>query len=325
MSASNSLPTRVLCAGILVADIFVPSLPSLPEAGELCATDDFLLDTGGCAANVATCLARLGVGSAVCGRVGEDVFGDIVLRDLVSKGVGVSGITRSIGSGTSKTIILPVSGEDRRYIHTFGANAEFSECDIDLGPLSKGDVLYFGGFLIMPSFTSSALAQLFRTAQLKGIKTVLDVVVPAEDGHSARHPIAEVLPFTDYFLPNDDEARALTGLADPFHQAKCFREQGCGNVLITRGNCGVVLMSSTMVLDAPAYDVKVVDGSGAGDAFAAGLITGLLEGREIADTLRFASAIGAFVCTRLGCGAGIPNRMEAQAFILQNPLEIRNR
>ena len=54
MMTGNRNPIRVLCAGILVADIFVPSLPSLPAAGELCATDDFLLDTGGCAANVAT-------------------------------------------------------------------------------------------------------------------------------------------------------------------------------------------------------------------------------------------------------------------------------
>src|SRR5258708_17810809 len=84
---------RVLCAGILVADIFVPSLPSLPAAGELCATDDFLLDTGGCAANVATCLAPLDLGAAACGRVGNDVFGDLVLSDLESKGIDVSAVT----------------------------------------------------------------------------------------------------------------------------------------------------------------------------------------------------------------------------------------
>src|SRR5213076_1154248 len=128
----------------------------------------------------------------------------------------------------SKTIILPVIGEDRRYIHTFGANAEFTVNDIDFAPLQKGDVLYVGGFLIMPAFKSSALAQLFRSAQERGIKTVLDVVVPAGAGSGAGNSLREILPFTDYFLPNEDEARALTGLADPLQQSKSFREQGCG-------------------------------------------------------------------------------------------------
>src|SRR5437660_775340 len=67
----HPLASQVLCLGILVADVFVPPLPALPAAGELRATDDFLLDTGGCAANVATCLARLGIRAAVLGRVGN--------------------------------------------------------------------------------------------------------------------------------------------------------------------------------------------------------------------------------------------------------------
>src|SRR5260370_31590670 len=83
--ARDDPPPRSLCAGILVADIFVPPLPALPEAGQLLATDDFLIDTGGCAANVAAGLAKLGVAVAVAGKVGKDAFGDFIVQDLTGK------------------------------------------------------------------------------------------------------------------------------------------------------------------------------------------------------------------------------------------------
>src|SRR5260370_22743736 len=85
--ARDDSPPPILCAGILVADIFVPPLAALPEAGQLLATDDFLIDTGGCAANVAAGLARLGAAATVAGKVGNDGFGDFIIHDLAGKGV----------------------------------------------------------------------------------------------------------------------------------------------------------------------------------------------------------------------------------------------
>ena len=114
---SGALPKATVdavCAGILVADIFVQPLERLPAAGELIATDDFVIDTGGCAANTATSLVRLGVSAAVIGMVGKDNFGDFIRDDLQRKGVHTAGIVQSDDTGTSKTVILPVIGEDRR-------------------------------------------------------------------------------------------------------------------------------------------------------------------------------------------------------------------
>src|SRR3972149_218608 len=109
----------VLCAGILVADLFVPPLPRLPDEGELLKVDGMLLDTGGCAANVATDLARLGVPAALAGTVGADSFGDFVKADLGRKGLAdTSGIRVSRAHPTSQTVILPVRGQDRRFIHS---------------------------------------------------------------------------------------------------------------------------------------------------------------------------------------------------------------
>jgi sugar/nucleoside kinase (ribokinase family) len=314
------LPTQVLCTGILVADIFVPPLPALPTAGELRATEDFLLDTGGCAANVATGLSRLGVRAAVTGRVGSDVFGDFIANDLRAKGVDTAGIHHSARLGTSKTVILPVMGEDRRFIHTFGANAEFSEADITLDALPPNGVLYLGGFLIMPALKSDAVAELFREAQQRGITTVLDVVVPVGDASDSMRQLTDILPFTDYFLPNDEEAHALTGETVSYQQALRFQEAGCETVLITQGKNGTLLLSETMYTEMDAYPIEFVDGSGSGDAFAAGFLTGLVEGWEMERTLQFASAIGASACTKLGCTTGVFTRAEAEAFMQQHTL-----
>jgi len=319
----NPLAPRVLCTGILVADIFVPPLPALPAAGELRATDDFLLDSGGCAANVATCLARLGVRPAVSGCVGDDVFADFIEQDLHCKGVEASGIRRSTRLGTSKTVILPVVGEDRRFIHTFGANAEFCDTDIALEALPVGGLLYLGGFLILPGLDSEAVAQVFRKAQERGIKTVLDVVVPVGDADGKMQLLEPILPFTDYFLPNEEEAHALTGEITPRKQAERFREVGCETVLITQGSKGTLLLSGQEAIQADAYSIEIVDGSGAGDAFTAGWIAGLLEGWPIEETLRFASVIGASCCSRLGCTTGVFNRHEAEAFMQRLPLRIQ--
>src|SRR6059036_2960237 len=116
----------VICLGILVADIFASPLESLPAAGQLGLTDRFLLGAGGCATNTAACLSRLGRKVRVLGKVGDDLFGNFVLADLERLGVDTSSVSRSHSQPTSSTVIINVHGEDRRYIHCIGANADFS-------------------------------------------------------------------------------------------------------------------------------------------------------------------------------------------------------
>ena len=309
---SNSLvQPHVICAGILVADLFIPPLSNLPAAGELVATADFLTDSGGCAANVATALAKLDVAVGVAGKLGHDLFGDFILQDLSAKGVNTDAVSRSATYGTSKTVILPVKGQDRRYIHTFGANADFRGSDIDLTNLAEVRVFYVGGYLILPGLTAPELGAHFKRAQANGVQTVLDVVVPADDQHSSMHALEVALPHVDVFLPNDEEAARLTGVRDPEQQAKRLLQLGCKTVVITQGERGALLATTQQVQHVPAFAVEVVDPSGAGDAFAAGFIVGLLERWDISKTLRFASIIGASACTKLGCNAGIYARGDA--------------
>jgi sugar/nucleoside kinase (ribokinase family) len=315
-------PASVVCAGILVADLFVPPLERLPRAGELVATEDFLFQPGGCAANTAISLAKLGVAVSVSGKVGNDSFGDAVARELQANGVQTDALSRSSSYPTSKTVILPVVGEDRRYIHTIGANADFMVDDIDLALAYQAQVFALGGYFVLPKLESLRLSELLAGLRKRGVRTVLDIIVPTSTHHPTLDDLRPILPHIDVFMPNSVEATMLTGETDPQKQAELFLQAGCAIAIITRGRDGALLMNTQKTLEAPAVPVEVVDVSGAGDAFAAGFIVGLLEQWAPEDALRFASVIGASACTKLGCTGGVFTRKEAETYVQTHPLPI---
>lgn len=305
----------VACVGILVADVFASPIPRLPDEGELTTTAGFMTSVGGCAANTAVALRILGRNVTVAGKVGTDMLGEFVISDLRRHGIGVEHIRKTSKQSTSGTVIFTVQGEDRRYLHCIGANADFTLEDIDYTLLDNVRVLYVGGYLAMPSFAPEQLAALFREARRRGLTTVLDVVMPAGASFGMEH-VAPALPFTDYFLPNQDEAARLTGRSDPLGQAEYLSEQNpdCA-VVITRGPRGSLAKRNRRIIETPPFQMETVDESGAGDAFTAGLITGLLENWELDRALSFASAAGASCTRALGCSAGVFTFDEAVAFL----------
>jgi sugar/nucleoside kinase (ribokinase family) len=320
VSAAAGAPA--LSVGIIVADLVVPPLRRLPAAGELVATDDFLVQPGGCAANSAIALRRLGVSVAVCGRVGDDPFGDFLEADLAARGIDTSLVARTVGYPTSKTVIIPVVGRDRRFIHTFGANAAVTAGDIASTPLEAARVVYVGGYLVLPSLRQEELAERFGHAREHGTAIVLDVVVPVGQEPSL-DDVRDLLPLVDYFVPNEDEARVLTGEADPLRQAERILECGAHTVMIKMGERGVLVRTVAETFKLPAPPVEVVEPSGAGDAFAAGLILGILEGWSLERQVRFASVLGGSACTALGCWAGVFTRDEAEAFLEANGQQLQ--
>jgi sugar/nucleoside kinase (ribokinase family) len=310
----------VLSAGIIVADHVCTPISHLPAAGELVMADGMLLTIGGCAANAAVDLAKMQVRVAVVGRVGDDVFGRVVTDLLREANVDTSCITSSPGADTSQTLIVNVQGQDRRFIHTFGANRDFRAADIPLAMLDQVKVLYLGGYLAMPGVTQEDLAPVFAAARAKGVKTVLDIVVPAKGDYLPR--FEKLLPHVDVFLPNDFEAALITGESDPLRQAEVFQRLGAGTTIITMGAGGALLVNKDVKLRAGTFSVPFVDPSGGGDAFDAGYICGLLEGKGPEDCLRLASALGASCVRAIGTTPGVFTREECAAFLKANTLKI---
>jgi sugar/nucleoside kinase (ribokinase family) len=254
--------------------------------------------------------------------VGDDVFGNLVIADLDRLGVDASSVSRSRTHPTSATVIINVTGEDRRYIHCMGANADFCFSDIDCSVLDGAKALYVGGYMAMPRFGAEDLRQLFREAKKRALTTILDVVTPSGVSVSREH-VATMLAYTDVFLPNDDEAYAMTGLRSPQAQADYLARMNpeC-SVVVTQGRRGALAQRKDEVIQVGAYAVEAIDESGAGDAFAAGFITGMLQGWSLEETLRFASAVGASCTRALGCTDGVFRFDEASAFVSGNLLQV---
>ena len=315
----NNKP-EVLCAGIIVADHVCSPVSHVPAAGELVMTDKMLLTIGGCAANAAVDLVKMDVAAAVVGRVGSDIFGRIVADMLRDHGVDTTALIATPGADTSQTLIVNVAGQDRRFIHTFGANAEFRAADIPLARVRECKILYLGGYLVMPKIRQEELVPVFAAARQAGAKTVLDVVVPGPGEYLSRLEI--LLPHVDVFLPNDHEARLMTGEADPVKQAELFHRLGARMAVITMGGEGAVLVGEEIRLRSGVYSVPFVDGSGGGDAFDAGFIYGLLRQMSPEDCLRVASALGASCVRAIGTTPGVFTRSECEDFLRKNILRI---
>jgi sugar/nucleoside kinase (ribokinase family) len=315
-----TVKSEVLCAGIIVADHVCTPIDHLPAAGELVMADRLLLTIGGCAANVAVDLAKMEVAAGVVGRVGGDVFGGVVTDMLRAAGVETTSVQISPGADTSQTLIVNVAGQDRRFIHTFGANAEFRAADIPLERVRNCRVLYMGGYLVVPKITQDELVPVFAAARQGGARTVLDVVTPGPADYLPR--LDKLLPHVDVFMPNDHEAELMTGERDAVRQAECFRKLGAGTVIITQGGAGAVLVGPKARLRAGAFTMPFVDGSGGGDAFAAGYICGMLRGEDDQGCLRIASALGASSVRAVGTTTSVFTRGECEEFLKSNPLRI---
>ena len=154
-----------------------------------------------------------------------------------------------------------------------------------------------------------------------GTLTTLDVATPGPGNYL--EPLKVVLPHTDVFLPNTDEAALiLGGETDPVRQALAFHELGAKRVVITLGEGGVVAVSDRLKVRLGAYPVKFVDGTGGGDAFDAGYIAGLLDGLDELECLKLASAVGASCVRAVGTTAGVFQRNEADAFVASQAIKV---
>ena len=310
-----------LSAGILVADHLCAPIARLPRSGELVISDRLPLAIGGCAANVAIDLTRVGVQTGVAGCVGHDPFGQFIVDTLATHGIDTAAIRRMEGVETSGTLIVNVVGEDRRFIHCPGANAVLQAADIPLDWIRRTKVFYVGGYLLMPALERpDGLAALFREARRAGVITVLNVVVPGVGDHWDK--LAAVLADTDVFLPNDDEAALITGLTDPLAQAERFRAAGAGTVVITQGRHGAVLLSNNLRLRAGVYPTQFVGATGSGDAFDAGYIAGLLAGADPLGCLKWGAALGASCVRSLSATESVFTRQEAEDFMRLHELPV---
>ena len=311
------------CAGIMVLDTFCGPMRELPREGQLLAVDAIPTKAGGCAANVAIDLAKQGIAVDVAGCLGEDAAAGELRSALEGHGVGCGRVVGVPALPTSKTVILLVADQDRRYIHSFGANAGFTVGHIDRDWAARLKVFYLGGLFLMPQLQLDELVELLRHCRRNGVATVVDVVIPKNA--SLPRDLGPLLGAVDYFLPNEDEARQMTGLADPRDALRALLGMNASTVVVTRGKQGFIAGRGGEFWESGIYRMpEAVDPSGCGDAFSAGVVAGIVRGMDLPSTLRLAGALGASAARAVGTTDGVFSAAEAEEFVARNRLRIES-
>jgi sugar/nucleoside kinase (ribokinase family) len=158
-------------------------------------------------------------------------------------------------------------------------------------------------------------------ARQRNCKVVLNICIARDSGVDPGRCLS-LLEYVDVFIPNEDEARILTGETVPALQAKALLQAGSRIVVITRGEKGLFADDGERTVEMGIFRVPVVDPSGCGDCFTAGFIAALLRGWNIVRVLEFASVVGAIGATFLGCTDGVPLFSEAESFLEENKVDI---
>ena len=314
----NERDKPIICLGILVADLVGRPLRAVPEPGRLVLVEEMGLYTGGCATNAATALARLGLPAELMGKVGQDALGDFVLQAMKERGIGTRGVKRDPQVGTSATMVMVDPAGERRFVHYIGANARYTLADVDLDMLAGASILHVAGSLVLPGIDGKPTAELLRRAHQMGVVTFLDTVW--DDTGRWMQLLEPCLQEIDYFIPSLPEAQMITGLDDPQQVARALLDHGVGTVGLKMGAEGcLVVTRDGEEIRLPAFEVEVVDATGAGDAFAAGFIAGVWHGWPLEKTVRFANAVGALCVTGLGANGGVRSLPETLAFMESTP------
>lgn len=293
---------RVLVAGAINTDL-VATVARAPEAGETVTGTGFAIFGGGKGANQAVALARAGVTTWLLGAVGDDDFGRQRLADLTADGIALDHVARRERMVSGVALITVEEGGENRIAYVPGPTATVTATEAtNAFDAVKPDLL-----LATLELPVDALTALFARAREAEVRTVLNA---APDPELARG----LLPLVDVLIANETEARALIGDIDA-PEGAAPAALGCEAVVLTLGGAGASVITKYGATLQPAFEVDVVDTTGAGDAFSGALAAWLAEGAHIGDALRAASGAGALATTKAGAQPSIPTRQEIDALL----------
>lgn len=297
----------IVCGSCVVDLLCKPVSLSQPiGAGLLHIVDPVELTAGGIVSNSGITMSRMGMKVSAFSYVGNDGWGPVVRNLYRAEGVNDSLLLTHPTAATSTTVVAIDATGERSFLHCVGApkllNAQAFADNMDT--IARSRMLLVGYYSLMPNLESD-MAQVFKEVRSRGCKTALD----AAGQGGTMSPLAEVLPHLDVYVPSFAEASHQTGHEDPRKIIKTFRDCGApGIVGVKLGKLGVMLSAQAgEYVEVPIVTPPgpVIDTTGAGDSFYAGLLTGLLMGLPLHQAGKLGTAAGACCVTAVGgCTGG---------------------
>jgi fructokinase len=311
---------RIISFGEALIDVFAtPGLP-LRDAKNLHPRP------GGAPANVAVALARLGSEVGFIGKVGADEYGAFLIDLLAEEGVDVTHFIADSGGPTMLAIVAAPSPSEQNFILYHGADALLRSKELPKAYIESAAVFVFGS-VTLTAESRAATVQAARWAKEAGNQVIFDVNLRPllwRNLESARLRIQESVACATVVKLNESELDFLTGTADPVQGSRQILAQGIRLCCVSLGADGAYFNNGGASGHIPAFEVEVLDTTGSGDAFVAGLAHGLSELRKPVEnldepTLRrmitFANACGGLAATRLGAMSALPAFAEVERLL----------
>ena len=315
--------TGVLCLGEALIDL----VPTRTGTG-LAEAETFVKAAGGAPANVAVGLARLGVSSGFVGCVGDDPFGRFLAETLASAGVATAGLRVTKAAPTALAVVSLADGErDFVFYGHPAAHALLAPGDIDETAIRDAAILHFGTISLIGGPAREATLHAVELAHRHGARVSFDPTLRLPlwpDAEAAADAMRLGLSKANVVKLAEDEVRFLQGDAcDLIEAARALWHPALELMTVSRGRRGCLWLDATAEGEEPGFHVDTVDATGAGDAFTAALLAGLvahrdlhaLDGPALARILRFANAAGALATTRRGAIPALPDRAEVERFL----------
>ena len=304
----------VICIGMALADVIIRGFNPTPVSASGYIAESASLNPGGEAVNEAVAAAKLGLKTGIRCALGNDAAGEMVLNELRKHGVDTGIVART--PATPVTTMFVREDGSRQSITNQAHRYNFHP-EMELSLLSGARALILGSLFRAPFDDPDVIHAVVSGAKAGGQLVVADTKIP-NFRFLALEDIRDSLALIDYITPNEDEARHFTGKDEPEEMADVFLDYGVRNAVIKLGSKGCLLKNREMSLRLPAERVRAVDATGAGDNFAAGLVSEILRGSAPEQALRFANACGAICATAVGAGTALKDREQVLAFIREN-------
>ncbi len=285
--------------GGVQVDVVIVPVGELPPPGQTLLVDELGFRVGGAGANAALAFAEAGKQVRLIGCVGEDHLGSWLVEELAPFGLD-GDIVILPAHSTGLTVACEAPERDRTFLTFLGVNTAWDATMIP-DDAAAGESLLVCDYFCAPALRGAPTLALLSAARAQGTRTFFDTAWdPGGWQAPAREEVLELLPYVDVFLPNESEAHAIAGDCDtPEEAAHRLAQISGGWVVVKLGVRGCFAVGpGASELRAPAQQVAVVDSTGAGDAFNAGLIAALGDGHSWPQALRAGAALAAEILAR---------------------------
>lgn len=310
--ANNS---RVALLGDINIDVFL-NIPAYPPNGGDALVYDMVMGTGGSVANTAVVLARLGVPTDLISRTGEDLWASTARKTFEAEGVGLRYVPSDPKIGTG-LIFISVTPDGERTMFSFrGANVNLSTADLPSDALDDTALLHLSGYSFLRPPQSEAAWWAVEKARARGMRITLDLGV--EPAIALGEDLGRLLGLLDLLVLGDQEAIKVAGCSDLDCAIDWLLARGVREIGLKLGKEGCLIITPERRVRLTGFPVDAIDTTGAGDAFSAGVIFGILNNLSLEATGLLANALGALATTQWGGGASMPALDEVRAFLQQH-------